>query len=45
MKKLKTEDKATKRILLVVHNMNEQHNPLEIIVDGNTETIKFGRML
>jgi hypothetical protein len=45
MKKLKTEDEVTKRILLVVHYMNEQPNPREIIVDGNTGTIKFGRML
>ena len=36
MKKLKTEDEVTKRLLLVVHYMNQQPNLREITVDANT---------
>ena len=45
MKKLKTEDEVTKRLLLVVHYMNQQPNLREITVDANTGVVTFGQFL
>jgi hypothetical protein len=45
MKKLQTEDEATKRLLLVVHYMNQQPTPREMIVNSNSGLVTFGKFL
>ena len=45
MKKLKTDDEVTKRLLLVVHYMNQQPNPREISIDAKTGVVNFGQFL
>jgi hypothetical protein len=45
MKKLGTDCEVTKRVILLVHFMNQQPNPREIIINADNGEIKFGRFL
>lgn len=45
MKTFKTDDEVTKRLLMVVHYMNQQPDLREMIVDANTGVVTFGKFL